>query len=322
MSDAWVLLAARSRRLAAGEDALAAAIDPVRRCLSGPTARGTPIAQVIGAGRSAREVGLIAGLSVSVPAWSLQGGSLQALGAATHAVAGGFDRQVLVTAVSGPSTPPGPASPRLTWAFEAADDSVGGDRLRDRHGMSDPVLQAWVDQRVERRHASPPRPRLQGGGDIDVAHSVCAARVEAAAAVRLVDDDAAAASPFSPRARIAAVCGAGVDPADPLRAPQAAAAAALERAGLAAHQIDAWAIAAPHAAVAFDLTAAFGLDPDRLDPEGGALARGHAGAATGLVELVDLLDHLDDTQGRFGLVVETAPWGLATAVILDREVWA
>jgi acetyl-CoA acetyltransferase len=121
---------------------------------------------------------------------------------------------------------------------------------------------------------------------------------------------------------VVAVCGAGVDPADPLRAPQAAAAAALERAGLSADRVDAWSVAATHAAVAFDLTAALGLDPERLDPEGGVLARGHAGAATGLVELVDLLDHLDDIEGRFGLVVETAPDGLATAAIVDREVWA
>ena len=322
MSDAWVLLAARSRRLPAGEDALSAAIDPVRRCLAGPSARGTPIARVVGAGRSAREVGLIAGLPVSVPAWGLSGGGLQALAAAAHAVAGGFDRQVLVTAVSAPAAPAPPPSPHLEWAFERADDALGGDRLRDRHGMTDPVLAAWVAQRVERRDAAPPRPRLQGGGDTAAEPGVRAARVEAAAALRLVDSATAAASPFSPRARVVAVCGAGVDPADPLRAPQAAAAAALERAGLSADRIDAWAVAASHAAVAFDLTAALGLDPERLDPEGGALARGYAGAATGLVELVDLLDHLDDIEGRFGLVVETAQDGIATAAILDREVWA
>ena len=120
-------------------------------------------------------------------------------------------------------------------------------------------------------------------------------------------------------ARIVSARSVASDPADPFPALPLAAEQALGEAGIGADALSAVQVAGPHAAVALLVEQSLGLDPDRVQPLGGPCARGFAGPAEGLLLLVDLLDHLDLTGGRFGLIVEAGPWGMATAVVIDRE---
>jgi acetyl-CoA acetyltransferase len=95
---------------------------------------------------------------------------------------------------------------------------------------------------------------------------------------------------------------------------------ALERAGLALHDID-W-IEINEAFATVVLAWARELKPDmaRVNPWGGAIAHGHPLGATGAGLMAKMLAGLEAMGGRFGLQVMCIGHGMATATILERSV--
>jgi acetyl-CoA acyltransferase len=99
--------------------------------------------------------------------------------------------------------------------------------------------------------------------------------------------------------------------------PVAAIPKALARAGLALPQLD-WielneAFAAQSLAVIHDA----GLDPDRINPLGGAIALGHPLGATGAIRTATLLHGLRRTGGKYGMVTMCIGTGMGAAGIFE-----
>ena len=60
------------------------------------------------------------------------------------------------------------------------------------------------------------------------------------------------------------------------------------------------------------------LDREKVNVNGGAMALGHPIAATGAMLIGTVLDELERTGGRYGLVTMCAAGGMAPAVIIER----
>lgn len=63
---------------------------------------------------------------------------------------------------------------------------------------------------------------------------------------------------------------------------------------------------------------ALGIDPDRLNVNGGAIALGHPFGMTGARMLVTLLHGLTERQGRYGLATMCVGGGQGMAMIVER----
>ncbi|MDH5290588.1 MAG: acetyl-CoA C-acyltransferase, partial [Acidimicrobiia bacterium] len=143
--------------------------------------------------------------------------------------------------------------------------------------------------------------------------------VDGAAAILLASPEAAQANGWAPRARIVAAVNMGDDPTLMLNAPVPAARKALDRAGLTVDDIDLWEINEAFAVVAERFIRLLDLDREKVNVNGGAMALGHPIAATGAMLIGTVLDELERTGGRYGLVTMCAAGGMAPAIIIERN---
>ena len=121
-----------------------------------------------------------------------------------------------------------------------------------------------------------------------------------------------------PRARIVAAVNMGDDPTLMLNAPVPAARKVLDRAGLTVDDIDLFEINEAFAVVAEKFIRDLDLDREKVNVNGGAMALGHPIAATGAMLIGTVLDELERTDGRYGLVTMCAAGGMAPAIIIER----
>jgi acetyl-CoA C-acetyltransferase len=141
---------------------------------------------------------------------------------------------------------------------------------------------------------------------------------DGAALLLLADDAGAAASGLAPRARIVATATAAVDPVIMLTAGQAAVEKVLARAGLSADDIDVFEFAEAFAALCLRFSLGLGVGPDRLNPNGGTMATGHAFGATGAIMVGGCVDELHRSGGRYGVAAVSGAAGLGVAVLVER----
>jgi acetyl-CoA acyltransferase len=92
----------------------------------------------------------------------------------------------------------------------------------------------------------------------------------------------------------------------------------LERSGLDIDDIDAFEVNEAFASVPLAWKREFGVDDDRLNPRGGAIALGHPLGASGTKLLATLLGQLEATGGRYGLQTMCEGGGMANATIIER----
>ncbi len=123
---------------------------------------------------------------------------------------------------------------------------------------------------------------------------------------------------IKPRARFAARAVVGSDPVIMLTGPIPAARKALNRSGLTIDQIDAVEINEAFASVVLAWEKEIGPDPERVNPNGGAIAHGHPLGATGAILMTKLLYYLERTNGHYGLQTMCIGHGMATATIIER----
>jgi len=142
--------------------------------------------------------------------------------------------------------------------------------------------------------------------------------VDGAAAVLVTSADYAKKHGLKPRARIVATANMGDDPTLMLNAPVPAAEKVLAKAGLTKDDIDLWEINEAFAVVAHRFVDKLGLDWDKVNVNGGAIALGHPIGATGAILIGTVLDELERTGGRYGLVTMCAAGGMAPAIIIER----
>ena len=142
--------------------------------------------------------------------------------------------------------------------------------------------------------------------------------VDGAAAVLIASKDYVEKKGLKPRARIVATANMGDDPTLMLNAPVPAARKVLAKAGLAVEDIDLWEINEAFAVVPEKFIRDLGLDRDKVNVNGGAIALGHPIGATGAILIGTLLDELERTGGRYGLVTMCAAGGMAPAMVIER----
>ncbi|MHB1612869.1 MAG: thiolase family protein [Actinomycetes bacterium] len=141
---------------------------------------------------------------------------------------------------------------------------------------------------------------------------------DGAAAVLVTSSGTAARLGLSPMARVHAVALAGVDPVSMLTGPIPATAKVLARAGLSIDDIGTFEVNEAFASVTLAWSAETGADPDRLNPQGGAIALGHPLGASGARLMTTMVHRMREQGIRYGLQAMCEGGGMANATILER----
>jgi acetyl-CoA C-acetyltransferase len=141
---------------------------------------------------------------------------------------------------------------------------------------------------------------------------------DGAAAVLLMTEERAAALGLTPKARIVDTCLVGVDPVLMLTGPIDATQRLLARSGLGVDDIDTFEINEAFASVVLAWAKELGVDPAKVNPNGGAIALGHPLGGTGAVLLTKALHELERTGGRYGIVSMCCGGGLGTGTLIER----
>lgn len=141
---------------------------------------------------------------------------------------------------------------------------------------------------------------------------------DGASAVLLMTEEKAAALGLKARARIVDTCLVGVDPVLMLTGPIDATERLLARTGLGIDDIDTFEINEAFASVVLAWQKAVGANPEKVNPNGGAIALGHPLGGTGGFLLTKALYELERTGGRYGLVSMCCGGGLGTGTIIER----
>jgi acetyl-CoA acetyltransferase len=136
--------------------------------------------------------------------------------------------------------------------------------------------------------------------------------------VILASEKAVKSTGLKPRARIVATTLVGVDPVTMLKGPIPATAKVLAQTGLGVGDIDVFEVNEAFASVVLAWQRVHQPDPDRVNPNGGAIAIGHPTGCTGARLITTALHELERTQGRYGLISMCCGGGLGTGTIIER----
>lgn len=142
--------------------------------------------------------------------------------------------------------------------------------------------------------------------------------VDGAAAILVTSPEYATAHGLKPRARIVAMSNMGDDPTLMLNAPVPAAKKVLGRAGMTLSDIDLIEVNEAFAVVPEKFIRDLGIDREKINVNGGAIALGHPIAATGAMLIGTVLDELERQDKQTGLVTMCAAGGMAPAIIIER----
>lgn len=163
--------------------------------------------------------------------------------------------------------------------------------------LADQYREALGDRVIDHRHTVGHAPPMADG-----------------AAIALVGGDAGA----NPRARIVAWAEAGGDPAQSLTAGFAAMERVLAKARLTLSDLDRIEFMEAFGVTIVKFMRDFKADPAKVNVGGGHMAKGHPMGATGAILLSSLLDALDASGGKYGLVVAAGASGVGSAMIVER----
>ena len=160
------------------------------------------------------------------------------------------------------------------------------------------------------------KPAFKGGGTVTAGNS--SGINDGAAALLLVEADRARALGLRPMARVVATAVAGVHPDVMGIGPVPAVRKVLGRAGLEAGDLDVVEINEAFASQSVACMDELGLDPARVNPNGGAIALGHPLGASGARLVTMVVHELARTGGRYGLATMCIGVGQGIATIVER----
>ncbi|MFF0456911.1 thiolase family protein [Nocardia africana] len=141
---------------------------------------------------------------------------------------------------------------------------------------------------------------------------------DGASAALIMSEEKAAALGLRPRARFHSFAVTGDDPLLMLTAVVPATRKVLARGGLSIDDIDAYEVNEAFAPVPLVWAHELNADPAKLNPRGGAIALGHPLGASGVRILATLVNHLEQSGGRYGLMTMCEAGGLANATVIER----
>ncbi|POY07542.1 acetyl-CoA C-acyltransferase [Mycobacterium kansasii] len=141
---------------------------------------------------------------------------------------------------------------------------------------------------------------------------------DGASAVLLASERAVKDHNLTPRARIHHISARGADPVFMLTGPIPATRYALEKTGLSIDDIDVVEINEAFAPVVLAWLKEIKADPEKVNPNGGAIALGHPLGATGAKLFTTMLNELERVGGRYGLQTMCEGGGTANVTIIER----
>lgn len=244
-----------------------------------------------------------------------------------------------------------PTSGSVGWTERYGDQEVsqfkGAEMIAEKWDISREELEKWALQSHERAKAAIAAGRFDNEivamGDATVDEGPRETSLEKMATLKVLVEDgrmtAAVASQISdgasalllasaeavekynlkPRARIHHLSARGDDPIFMLSAPIPATKHALAKAGLSIEDIDLVEINEAFAPVVLAWIKEIGADPAKVNVNGGAIALGHPLGATGTKLMATLLNELERTGGRYGLLTICEGGGTANATIIERR---
>jgi acetyl-CoA C-acetyltransferase len=142
--------------------------------------------------------------------------------------------------------------------------------------------------------------------------------VDGASLVAIGNERTGAELGLRARARILATAVSGSDPTIMLTGPAPASRKALAKAGLTVDDLDLVEINEAFAAVVLRFVRDMGLDMDKVNVNGGAIAMGHPLGATGAMILGTLVDELERRNLRYGLATLCVGGGMGIATVVER----
>ena len=142
--------------------------------------------------------------------------------------------------------------------------------------------------------------------------------VDGSAAVLLGSRKAGEVAGLKPRGKIRAFANIGSEPAIMLTGPVDVTKKVLKRSGMSIADIDLFEVNEAFASVVLRFIQAFGVDPDKVNVNGGAIAMGHPLGATGAMLLGTALDELERTGKATALITLCIGAGMGTATIIER----
>jgi acetyl-CoA acetyltransferase family protein len=176
----------------------------------------------------------------------------------------------------------------------------------DDHAKPETTLEALA----ELKPAFGPEGMVTGGNASGI--------VDGAAAVVLTTEEWAAKKGLKPLARIVSWGIAGVDPTIMGLGPAPSTRQALERAGLKLADIDVVELNEAFAPQALAVIKELGLDPARVNPNGGAIALGHPLGATGTILTLKLALDMQRKKARYGMATMCIGGGQGITLIIER----
>jgi acetyl-CoA C-acetyltransferase len=141
---------------------------------------------------------------------------------------------------------------------------------------------------------------------------------DGAAAVLLASPESAKRLGLKPRARIVTTTLVGVDPVTMLKGPIPSTRKVLKQSGIAIDDIDVFEVNEAFASVVLAWEKELRPNPERVNPNGGAIALGHPTGCTGARLITTALHELERTNRRYALIAMCCGGGLGTGTIIER----
>src|SRR5690349_18867019 len=185
-----------------------------------------------------------------------------------------------------------------------------------RKGASLTIMEDEEPNRVDLKKLRELKPVFQEDGVLTVGNSPSCN--DGAAALIVMAEDEAMRLELAPIARIIGYAGAALAPEWFTIAPVEAIKLVLKKTGLSIADIDLFEINEAFSAVSLAINRELGLDPKRVNVNGGAVALGHPIGATGARILTTLLYALEAKDARRGLASLCIGGGEALAMIVER----
>jgi acetyl-CoA C-acetyltransferase len=141
---------------------------------------------------------------------------------------------------------------------------------------------------------------------------------DGASAVLIMDEDRARALGLTPRARITNHCLVGSDPYYHLDGPIDATRRLLDRTGMAISDFDLFEVNEAFASVVLSWATVHGVDMDKVNVNGGAIALGHPVGSTGTRLITTALHELERRDASTALISMCAGGAMATGTVIER----
>ncbi|GAB2861365.1 steroid 3-ketoacyl-CoA thiolase [Nocardioides pacificus] len=141
---------------------------------------------------------------------------------------------------------------------------------------------------------------------------------DGASAMIIMDEDRARALGLTPKARIHTHCLVGSDPYYHLDGPVDATQRLLERTGMAISDFDLFEVNEAFASVVLSWAQVHGVDMDKVNVNGGAIALGHPVGSTGVRLITTALHELERRDKSTALISMCAGGAMATGTIIER----